>query len=101
MAKFKKGEGGRPKGAKNKSTEQIRKSFSKLLSNNLEQLETDLQSLEPKERIKYLLDIAKFVVPTLKSTEIEQVGENSINNPFVNITPLEVDIINEQLEKQY
>lgn len=101
MAKFKKGEGGRPKGAKNKSTEQIRKSFSKLLSNNLEQLETDLQSLEPKERIKYLLDIAKFVVPTLKSTEIEQVGENSINNPFVNLTPLEVDIINEQLEKQY
>jgi len=88
MAKFKKGEGGRPKGAKNKSTEQIRKSFSKLLSNNLEQLETDLQSLEPKERIKYLLDIAKFVVPTLKSTEIEQVGENSANNPVININPV-------------
>ena len=88
MAKFKKGEGGRPKGAKNKSTEQIRKSFSKILSNNLEQLETDLQSLEPKERIKYLLDIAKFVVPTLKSTEIEQVGENSANNPVININPV-------------
>ena len=88
MAKFKKGEGGRPKGAKNKSTEQIRKSFSKLLSNNLEQLETDLQNLEPKERIKYLLDIAKFVVPTLKSTEIEQVGETSANNPVININPV-------------
>lgn len=88
MAKFKKGEGGRPKGAKNKSTEQIRKSFSKLLSNNLEQLETDLQSLEPKERIKYLLDIAKFVVPTLRSTEIEQTGETSANNPVININPV-------------
>ena len=85
MAKFKKGEGGRPKGAKNKSTEQIRKSFSLILSNNLEQLETDIQSLEPKERIKCLLDLAKFVVPTLKSTEVEQVGDNQITDININL----------------
>lgn len=60
---------GRPKGSANKATTIVRQSFSKLLQDHLPQLEDDLAELEPKDRIKLLLDLAKYVVPQLKSTE--------------------------------
>lgn len=69
MAKFKKGEGGRPKGAKNKSSVKVREAFSDLLNDNLPQLKEDIRELEAKDRVKILLDIAKFVIPTLRSQE--------------------------------
>ena len=43
---------GRKKGVPNKSTAEIRESFSLLLSNNLEKLQSDLNELEPFQRIK-------------------------------------------------
>jgi len=60
---------GRPKGSANKATSIVRQSFANLLEDNLPQLEQDLAELEPKDRIKLLLDLAKYVVPQLKSTE--------------------------------
>ena len=72
MARFKKGNklGGRTKGSKNKSTVKIREVFTKVIEDNLEQLTHDLNSIEkPETRVKLLLDMAKFVVPQLKSIE--------------------------------
>ena len=63
--------GGRVKGTANKVTNKIRGHFEKLLSNNLSKLQSDLDALEPKDRIKALLELAKFVIPTLKATEID------------------------------
>ena len=73
MAQFKKGQGGRPKGAKNKTTKEVREALSTILSENLDQLQNDIQELDPKTRVKVLLDLAKFVVPTLKPEGIEQI----------------------------
>lgn len=63
--------GGRKKGTANKVTDKIRGHFEKLLSKNLNKLQTDLDALEPKDRIKAMLELAKFVIPTLKATEID------------------------------
>ena len=60
---------GRPHGSKNKTQEQIREYFQQLLSENLEQLSEDLQSLKPEQRIKVLLELSKFVLPQLKAIE--------------------------------
>lgn len=68
--------GGRVKGTSNKVTEKIRSHFAKLLSNNLYKLQNDLDVLEPKDRIKAMLELAKFVIPTLKATEIEFTDAN-------------------------
>ena len=68
--------GGRVKGTANKVTDKIRGHFEKLLSKNLDKLQKDLDALEPKDRIKAMLELAKFVIPTLKATEID------FNNDF-------------------
>lgn len=68
---FAKGNKGKPKGAQTKTTKEIREYFKILLSNNLEKLESDIQELEPKERIKIILELSKFVIPTIKSQQID------------------------------
>jgi hypothetical protein len=40
-----------------------------LIENNLELLDADLKSLSSKDRLRTIIDLAKFVVPTLKQVE--------------------------------
>lgn len=62
--------GGRTPGSKNKTTTEIRERFKLLIENNLDTIQADLESLEPEERLKILLSLSKFVLPTLRSTEL-------------------------------
>lgn len=70
--------GGRTKGTPNRNTDEIRQKFQLLIENNLTTLENDLKELEPKDRIKAILDLSKFVLPTLKATELSTVDERNI-----------------------
>tara|TARA_R110002049_G_scaffold3257_5_gene25367 strand:- start:105 stop:440 length:336 start_codon:yes stop_codon:yes gene_type:complete len=67
---------GRPKGSTNKSTEKIKNAFQALLHRSLPNLEKDLMSLEPKDRIDKIIALSKFVLPTLKAVDatIENTG---------------------------
>lgn len=77
---------GRKKGIPNRTTTEIRESFNLLLSNNLEKLQKDLEELEPFQRIKILLEISKFIIPTLKQTELTT-EQSSIFQPIqINFT---------------
>ena len=62
--------GGRPVGSKNNATTETRKKYQELIENNFEQLEQDLKSLRASERVKAIIDLSKFVLPTLKATEM-------------------------------
>ncbi|MFI0490059.1 hypothetical protein [Flavobacterium sp.] len=66
---------GRPAGSVNKTTAEIRERFQNLVSNNLEQLDNDLKTLKPLQRLKMIIELLKFVVPTLKATELTTGGE--------------------------
>ena len=70
--------GGRTKGTPNRNTDEIRQKFQLLIENNLTTLENDLKELKPKDRIKAILDLSKFVLPTLKATELSTVDERNI-----------------------
>ncbi|WP_417237375.1 hypothetical protein [Bizionia paragorgiae] len=70
--------GGRKKGTPNKTTEQVKQAFRLLVEENLEQLRDDIAGLEPKDRIKCVVDIAKFILPTLKNTEYKD-ADNKIS----------------------
>ena len=95
-------ENGRPKGATNKDTAEIRNSFQYLIENNLEQLENDLKELKPFERIKVILELSKFVLPTLKATELSTTTENAFNPIIINITtPDDVKRMINEFNDQY
>ena len=62
--------GGRTKGTPNKTTSEIREHFQNLITENLGQLNQDLKELEPLQRLKMIIELSKFVVPTLKATDL-------------------------------
>jgi len=63
--------GGREKGTPNKITSEIREKFTLLVVNNIERLQDDINTLEPKDRIKMIIELSKFVLPSLKAMEIK------------------------------
>ncbi len=99
--KFEKGNklGGRTKGSSNKVNQPIRDNFLQLLETNMKQMQSDLNALEPKDRLKILLDFASFCIPKLKAIEIEQTNINE--QPYVELTAKEVEIIVKELEEYY
>lgn len=68
MAKFEKGNSGRPKGAKNKVNAQMRDLIQTLFDDNYGKIQEDLESLEPKDRLKFLTDLLPYLMPKLQST---------------------------------
>lgn len=97
--------GGRTKGTVNKTTAEIREHYQKLVSDNLEQLDSDLKSLEPLQRLKMVVELSKFIVPTLKATELTAGAENGFKPLVINLgtgmRPEEIREISEALEKKY
>jgi hypothetical protein len=69
---------GRTLGTQNKTTKEIRELFKTLLERNLETLEKDLNELDPKDRITFLLKLSAFVIPTLRSVEVKETNLNDI-----------------------
>jgi hypothetical protein len=61
--------GGRAKGTPNKVTTEIREFYKELIENNLEQIESDLIELTPKERIEVLIKLSEYVIPKLNKVE--------------------------------
>jgi hypothetical protein len=65
---------GRTTGSKGVTTE-IRNKYLQLIENNFEQLEQDLQTLKASERVKAIIELSKFILPTLKATEMSLSNE--------------------------
>ena len=62
---------GRPKGAPNKVTYDLRKWVESLVNKNLSKMESDLNKLEPRERLIILERLMQFALPKLQSVNIE------------------------------
>jgi hypothetical protein len=91
---------GRPKGTQNKNLAPIRENFSMLLSNNMERLQLDLNELTPRDRVRAILDLARFVVPTLKSIELDATIETtqSFKPIIINFGDTETDFSDYQIQ---
>lgn len=61
--------GGRQKGTPNKENKAIRDMFTKLVEDNLESVQVDLDLMKPVDRVKALIDLSKFCLPTLKAID--------------------------------
>ena len=75
---------GRPKGASNKSTETIKRSISMLLENNIDTVQSDLDEMQPRDRVNALLQFMKFVIPTQKAIELDnRESEEEKNEAYI------------------
>lgn len=79
---------GRPKGSKNLATQAVRERFQELVENNLSTFQDDLDSLQPYERLTIVMQLAKFVLPTLKATELTTDGDRVIEISFHDPKPM-------------
>ena len=66
---------GRPKGAENIVTGQIRSLWQDLMTENVDQLKSDFKTLKPKERLDMAIRMTHFLVPKLQSIEIDSYPE--------------------------
>lgn len=83
MAQFKKGNslGGRKKGSLGKATSKVKDTIQKILEDNADMIQWDLDQLQSRDRLKFMIDLMGFVVPKMKSVEakITAVSEMSDN----------------------
>lgn len=86
---FAKGNKGKPKGSSNKSTAKVKEFFAKVFEENKEQFELDLKELEPRERVKAMLEIAPYLSPKLKAVEM------NIDHANRDIQPVTITLENE------
>ena len=60
---------GRKKGSLNKNTTGIKDNLQLLVNSNMLTLEKDLRLLTPKDRVRAIIGLCRFIVPTLKAVE--------------------------------
>ena len=67
MGRYKKGQSGnpdgRPKGTPNKATEELRKLVKQFVAGNWEDIQTQYDALEPKEKLMFMERLLKHVLP--------------------------------------
>ena len=94
--------GGRQAGTPNKTTTEIREHYQNLIAENLEQLNKDLKELEPLQRLKMIIELSKFVVPTLKAIESNNQNDNNTEPlKVVLLTPEERQSFQDDLNSEY
>ena len=67
------------KGVPNKATSELRDRVKLIIEDNIERLQSDLDKVEPKERLNFLIQLLNFALPKLKAMEITD--ETSFNKP--------------------
>jgi hypothetical protein len=71
------------KGVENKTTTEVKNKFRLLIEDNLEKLQTDLNTMKSVERFNAVMQLAKYVIPTLKAVEVEASVNNEVNSELV------------------
>ena len=65
------------KGVPNRTTQQVREAFQLLVENNLEQMQSDLDALTPRDRLRFIIDLSKFILPQLQAVSIDDLKEKT------------------------
>ncbi len=101
---FKKGTSGnpngRPQGSTNNNIKDLRERISLLLDSQFDTIITDLNALEPKERISAYIKLIEYAVPKLQRTDFTEQGTSL--ESLLQLDPLErKQRINEIRRKTY
>ena len=89
---------GRPKGSTNKATSKVREAFTQLVEQNLNQMQQDLDSLDPKDRIKLIIDLANFTIPKLRAIELQADIQNDKKDLLERLMSIPEDNFNKEFK---
>ncbi len=78
MFKGVRNDNGRPVGSKNKSTVLIKNTIASILDDNVELFKEKLLQLNDKDFVRAYMDLTKYVIPTMKAVEVNDVTEDNI-----------------------
>ena len=92
MFKGVRNDNGRPVGSKNKSTVLIKNTIASILNDNVELFKEKLLQLNDKDFVRAYMDLVKYVIPTMKAVEVNDVSED--------IFPSWIDNYNEEQLKE-
>lgn len=85
---------GRPLGALNRSTEQMKLNLARATNNTLNHLSEDLEKIrkkDPEKAIELALKLMEYTLPKLSRTEVKAEIEQKIQQISVNITQKNID----------
>ena len=80
---------GRPKGAVNRSTEEMKLTIARAVNNTLNTLSSDLEKIrkeDPERAIDLALKLMEYALPKLSRTEMKAEIEQKIQQITINIT---------------
>ena len=77
MFKGVRNDNGRPLGSKNKSTVLIKNTIASILDDNVELFKEKLLQLNDKDFVRAYMDLTKYVIPTVKAVEVNDVTDNN------------------------
>ena len=78
MFKGVRNENGRPVGSKNKSTILVKNTIASILDDNIELFKEKLLQLNDKDFVRAYMDLAKYVIPTMKAVEVNDISEDNV-----------------------
>lgn len=82
--------GGRKPGTVNKATTSIREKIFKLVSDNMDTLESDIQGLNPEKRIEIVIKLLPYAAPKIiPEAEIKAEKDSAINNTLKMLASME------------
>lgn len=81
---------GRPRGSRNKNTEDLRFFVEGIINDNRAQIKRDLKELEPKSRLLILEKLMSYVLPKLQTVDqkinFDQLTDDQINSIISELT---------------
>ena len=77
MFKGVRNDNGRPVGSKNKSTILVKNTIASILDDNVELFKEKLLQLNDKDFVRAYMDLTKYVIPTVKAVEVNEVTDNN------------------------
>lgn len=75
---------GKPKGAKNKITKDLRKAITGFLQDNFDQVQAEFNSLKSEPKIKLYIDLLPYALPKMSSVEITNFLTDQDVDPIAN-----------------
>jgi hypothetical protein len=61
---------GRPQGSPNKVTQGLKENIKLLVENNFDRLQSDIESMEPKDRVQTIIKLMEYVIPKQQKNDL-------------------------------